>query len=96
MTETTLYGKYEIISTIAGPSLLLSSKIELFATVVKGFQLYFRCSRQPISTFDYNVWQQKKFTWRKQLSSSSNQWQFMEVDVYTVIVKSDFTRGSRI
>ena len=56
MTETTLYGKYEIISTIAGPSLLLSSKIELFATVVKGFQLYFRCWRQPISTFDYNVW----------------------------------------
>ena len=72
MTETTLYGKYEIISTIAGPSLLPSSKIELFATVVKGFQLYFRCWRQPISTFDYNVWQQKKFTWRKQLSSSSN------------------------
>ena len=37
--ETALYGNYKIIFTIAGSSLLLSSKIELFATVVKGFQL---------------------------------------------------------
>ena len=37
--ETALYGNYKIIFTISGFSLLLSSKIELFATVVKGFQL---------------------------------------------------------
>ena len=37
-TETALYGSYEIMFTIAGSTLLLSSKIDLFMIVVKGFQ----------------------------------------------------------
>ena len=37
MTETSLNANYKIIFIIAGSSLLLSSKIELFATIVKGF-----------------------------------------------------------
>ena len=38
-TKTVLYGNYEIIFTIVGSSLLLSSKFKLFAIVVKVFQL---------------------------------------------------------
>ena len=39
LSETALYRNSKIIVTIVGLSLLLSTKIELFATVVKGFQL---------------------------------------------------------
>ena len=39
MAETALNDNYKIIFTITGSSFLLSSKIELFARVVKDFQL---------------------------------------------------------
>ena len=39
MTETAIYGNYKIIFTIAGSSLLLSSRIDFLATIVKCFQL---------------------------------------------------------
>ena len=39
MSETVLKGNYKIIFTTARSSLPLSSKIKLFATVVKDFQL---------------------------------------------------------
>ena len=39
MTETDLYGYCKITFTIAASSLLLSFKIQLFATVVEGFYL---------------------------------------------------------
>ena len=39
MTEAALYSNYKMTFTIVGSSFLLSSTIEVFANVVKGFQL---------------------------------------------------------
>ena len=48
MMETALYGNYKITFTTAGSSFLLSSTIEVFANVVKGFQLLIIVTKSSI------------------------------------------------
>ena len=64
MTKREVYRNDGIILTIAGLSLILSSKIRLFATVFKSFQMEIIVKKisilefgsNPGSTSDYNNW----------------------------------------
>ena len=75
MTKREVYRNDEIIFTIAGLSLILSSKIGLFATVVKSFQMEIIIKKISALEFGSNpdpplitIFGKRISTWRKQLS----------------------------